>query len=81
MGCPYVETPCLTYNNFCTTPENLFEFDLEIKNTEELIERTIDMPIWNEKNQKRLDHLKNIRTTLAKGLIHHPAGKKRREYL
>ncbi|MFZ0444126.1 MAG: tyrosine-type recombinase/integrase [Bacillus sp. (in: firmicutes)] len=80
MGCPYVETPCLSCNNFCTTPENLPEFDLEIQHTEQLVERTIDMAIWNEKNQKRLDQLKNIRTTLAQGLIHHPAGKKRREY-
>lgn len=81
MGCPYVETPCLTCNNFCTTPENISEFDLEIQNTEQLVKRTIDMPIWNEKNQKRLNQLINIRTTLAQGLIHHPAGKKRREYI
>ena len=81
MGCPYVETPCLTCHNFCTTPESLSEFDEEINQTQALIQRTIDMPIWNEKNQRRLDQLHAIRTTLAKGRIHHPAGKKRREYL
>lgn len=81
LGCPYVETPCLTCHNFCTTPENLSEFDEEIKQTQALIQRTIDMPIWNEKNQRRLEQLHAIRTTLANGRIHHPAGRKRREYL
>jgi integrase len=81
MSCPYVETPCLTCTNFCTTPNNLPEFEAEIINLENLIERTKDMPIWNEKNQKRHDKLVEIRNTLAKGNIHHPAGKKAREYI
>jgi integrase len=80
MGCPYVETPCLTCTNFCTTPDNLPEFDAEINNLESLIERTKDMPIWNEKNQKRHQKLLEIRETLAQGKIHHLAGKKAREY-
>lgn len=45
MGCPYVETPCLTCNNFCTTPDNLPEYENEIKVTEDLINRTRNMPI------------------------------------
>lgn len=80
MGCPYVETPCLTCSNFCTTPENLPEFEMEIKNLESLIERTKDMPIWNEKNQKKYEKLQSIKETLSIGKIHHPAGKKSREY-
>lgn len=80
LGCPYVETPCLTCNNFCTTPDNLAEYDYEIRVTEDLINRTRNMPIWNEKNEERLSHLKTIRHTLAGEQIHHPAGKKRREY-
>jgi len=80
LGCPYVEAPCLTCHNFCTTPESLPEFDEEISQTQALIQRTLDMPIWNEKNQRRLAHLQSIRTTLAQGAIHHPAGKTRREY-
>ncbi|MBS4214590.1 tyrosine-type recombinase/integrase [Neobacillus rhizophilus] len=81
MGCPYVETPCLTCTNFCTTPDNLPEFDAEINNLDSLIERTKDMPIWNEKNQKRKERLTEIRNTLAIGKIHHPAGKAMRERL
>lgn len=81
MGCPYVESPCLSCNNFCTTPDSLTEFDEEIQKTEALIQKTKNMPIWNEKNQKRLEQLQAIRTTLAKGVIHHPAGRKRREYI
>lgn len=81
QSCPYVETPCLNCNNFCTTPENLPEFEVEIKNLNELIERTKDMPIWNEKNQKRQLKLTEIKDKLQKGQIHHPAGKKARENL
>lgn len=80
LGCPYVETPCLTCNNFCTTPDNLQEFEAEIKSLEELIARTKDMPVWNEKNQKRYEKITQIRDTLAQGKIHHPSGKKAREY-
>lgn len=29
-GCPYVVTPCLTCSNFCTTPDNLPDFEREI---------------------------------------------------
>lgn len=81
MGCPYIENPCLTCNNFCTTPENIPEFDIEIKHTEDLVKRTKDMPVWNEKNQRRLEKLLTIRETLSSGKIHHPAGKKAREVL
>ncbi len=80
LGCPYVETPCLTCHNFCTTPASLPEFDDEVIQTQALIQSTRDMPIWNEKNQRRLEVLQSIRTTLAQGAVHHPAGKARREY-
>lgn len=80
MQCPFVETPCLTCSNFCTTPEMLPEFENEIEQTKTLIEKTKDMPIWNEKNERYLDRLTHISNTLKEGKIHHELGKSAREF-
>jgi integrase len=69
-GCPYVITPCLTCPNFCTTTENLPDFDREIKKVEEHIEMTKNYPIYNEKTQEQLDNLKRVRDHLAGGKMH-----------
>ncbi|MGX5477209.1 tyrosine-type recombinase/integrase [Bacillus thuringiensis] len=67
-GCPFVITPCLdSCPNFCTTPEHIPEFEKEIQNVKEVIERTKDMPIFNGKNQKQLENLNRIRDLLSNG--------------
>ncbi|MGJ5703281.1 tyrosine-type recombinase/integrase, partial [Staphylococcus equorum] len=64
-GCPFVITPCLdNCPNFCTTPEHISEFDEEIQNVKNVIERTLDMPIYNQKNIKQLDNLMKIKNQL-----------------
>ncbi|MGJ5681530.1 tyrosine-type recombinase/integrase [Staphylococcus equorum] len=68
-GCPFVITPCLdNCPNFCTTPEHISEFDEEIQNVKNVIERTLDMPIYNQKNIKQLDNLMKIKNQLKDGL-------------
>ncbi|WP_249870733.1 tyrosine-type recombinase/integrase [Oceanobacillus saliphilus] len=79
-GCPYVITPCLTCHNFCTTPEHADEFQNEIKQVQAVINRTKDMPIYNEKNQKQLERLTTIYEQLQEGKVHHPLGKQAREH-
>jgi integrase len=69
-GCPYVVTPCLTCPNFCTTPDNLPDFEREIKKVEEHIEMTKDYPIYNEKTQEQLTNLTMIRNQLIEGKMH-----------
>lgn len=69
-GCPYVITPCLTCPNFCTTPDNLPDFDREIKKIEEHIEMTKEYPIYNEKTQDQLINLIRIRDHLTEGKVH-----------
>ncbi|WP_258073260.1 tyrosine-type recombinase/integrase [Brevibacillus laterosporus] len=69
-GCPYVVTPCLTCPNFCTTPENLPDFDREIQKVKEHIEITKIYPIYNEKTKEQLDNLIKIRDHLATGKAH-----------
>lgn len=67
-GCPFVITPCLdNCPNFCTTPEHIPEFEKEIQNVKDVIERTVDMPIYNQKNQKQLENLNKIRVSLQEG--------------
>lgn len=68
-GCPFVITPCLdNCPNFCTTPEHIPEFEKEIQNVKDVLERTKDMPIYNEKNQKQLDNLLRIKDSLEIGI-------------
>jgi integrase len=69
-GCPYVVTPCLTCPNFCTTPDNLSDFEREIERVEEHIEMTQNYPIYNEKTKEQLDNLIKIRDQLAEGKSH-----------
>lgn len=54
-GCPYVVTPCLTCPNFCTTPDNLCDFEREIRRVEEHIQMTQNYPIYNEKTKEQLE--------------------------
>lgn len=79
LSCPFVETPCLTCSNFCTTPDMLPEFKNEIAKTKKVIETTQNMPIYNEKNVKYLERLTLIADKLTQGKIHHDAGKLARE--
>ncbi|MFJ5713261.1 tyrosine-type recombinase/integrase [Neobacillus sp. NPDC093127] len=79
MQCPFVETPCLTCSNFCTTPEMLPEFEIELERVEALVEKTKDMPIWNEKNVRYRQNIAHIFDTLKEGKIHHQLGKSARE--
>ncbi|MGA4466839.1 tyrosine-type recombinase/integrase [Bacillus bombysepticus] len=69
-GCPYVVTPCLTCPNFCTTPDNLLDFEKEIQRVEEHIQMTQSYPIYNEKTKEQLDNLIKIRDQLAGGNSH-----------
>lgn len=69
-GCPYVVTPCLSCPNFCTTPDNLPDFEREIQKVEEHIEKTQNYPIYNEKTKEQLDNLIKIRDQLAAGKAH-----------
>ncbi|WP_335574370.1 tyrosine-type recombinase/integrase [Neobacillus vireti] len=76
-GCPYVITPCLTCPNFCTTPDNLTDFEREIKKVEEHIEMTRGFPIYNEKTQEQLTNLIRVRDQLSEGKAHRGTGAKR----
>ncbi|PEU13473.1 site-specific integrase [Bacillus sp. AFS019443] len=69
-GCPYVVTPCLTCPNFCTSPDNLPDFEREIQYVEEHIQMTQNYPIYNEKTKEQLDNLIKIRDQLADGKSH-----------
>ncbi|PNK43746.1 recombinase XerD [Bacillus thuringiensis] len=69
-GCPYVVTPCLTCPNFCTTPDNLCDFEREIRRVEEHIQMTQNYPIYNEKTKEQLDNLIKIRNQLVEGRSH-----------
>jgi hypothetical protein len=69
-GCPYVVTPCLTCPNFCTTPDNLPDFDLEIQKVKEHIALTQNYPIYNEKTKEQLENLIKIRVQLVEGKSH-----------
>lgn len=76
-GCPFVITPCLTCPNFCTTPENLPDFEQEIEKVEEHLELTKHYPIYNEKTQEQLANLIRIRDQLSEGKMHRGDGAKR----
>jgi len=75
--------PCLTCRNLCTTPDFIPQFELEIQETEVIIERGKigNRNVWVDKNQALLERYKIILDVLKNGKIHHKAGKKGREYI
>jgi len=81
--CPTQANPCLSCRNFCTTPEFIPQFEMEIKEVKNVIERgrALGRQVWIDKNQTTLDRLEPILKTLKNGTTHHLAGKKGREYI
>lgn len=81
--CPTQANPCLSCRNFCTTPEFISQFEMEIKEVKNVIERgrALGRQVWIDKNQTTLDRLEPILKTLKNGTTHHLAGKKGREYI
>lgn len=82
QGCHTQLNPCFTCRSFCTTPEFITQFELEIQETKALIERgkTQGRTVWVEKNQLVLERYEEVLAVLKNGKIHHKAGKKGREY-
>lgn len=83
LECKHQINPCLTCRNFCTTPSEIPEFEMEIMETKEQIKRgkAQGRKMWVEKNQFYLERLEIILAVLKDGKIHHQAGKKGREYV
>ncbi|MES9731576.1 tyrosine-type recombinase/integrase [Bacillus sp. AP50] len=81
--CPTQANPCLSCRNFCTTPEFIPKFELEVKEVKGVIEKgaLLGRQVWIDKNQAILERLEPILETLKGGTIHHLAGKKGREYI
>jgi Phage integrase family len=81
--CPTQANPCLSCRNFCTTPEFIPQFEMEITEVKNVIERgrALGRQVWIDKNQTTLDQLEPILETLKNGTTHHFAGKKGREYI
>jgi integrase len=75
--------PCLTCRNLCTTPDFIPQYELEIQETNTLIDhgKAQGRIVWVDKNQILLDRYKEILSVLKDGEIHHMAGKKSREYV
>lgn len=75
--------PCLTCRNLCTTPDFIPQYEIEIQETNALIERgkSQGRTVWVEKNQTLLDWYMEILSVLKEGKTHHSAGKKGREYI
>lgn len=75
--------PCLTCSNMCTSPEFAHEFEIEIEETKQQIERAkqLGRTVWVEKNEVVLGKLESILSILKDGKVYHKAGKHRREYL
>lgn len=80
--CPTQANPCLSCRNFCTTPEFIPQFEMEIKEVRNVIERgkALGRQVWIDKNQATLDRLEPILETLNNGTMHHLDGKKTRIY-
>jgi len=81
--CPTQANPCLSCRNFCTTPDFIPQYELEIRETKAVIDRgrTLGRQVWVDKNQDVLDRLEPILETLKEGKLHHQARKKGREYI
>ncbi|MCH5583494.1 tyrosine-type recombinase/integrase [Shimazuella sp. AN120528] len=80
--CPTQANPCLSCRNFCTTPDFLPQYEIEIRRAKEIITRgkNLGRNMWVEKNQTLLNRLEPILEALQDGKVHHMAGKKGREY-
>ncbi|WP_426444328.1 recombinase XerD [Brevibacillus laterosporus] len=81
--CPTQANPCLSCRNFCTTPEFIPQYEIEIRETKAVIEKgkLLGRQVWVDKNQATLNRLEPILDTLKEGRTHHMAGKKGREYV
>lgn len=81
--CPTQANPCLSCRNFCTTPEFIPQYEIEIRETKAVIERgkALGRQVWVDKNQATLDRLEPILESIKEGSTHHMAGKKGREYV
>jgi integrase len=83
VECKHQLNPCLTCRNLCTTPDFIPQYEIEIRETKEIIERGKAQCriIWVEKNQILLEHYETILSVLKDGHTRHLAGKKGREYV
>jgi integrase len=83
IDCKTQLTPCLTCQSFCTTPDFIPQFEIEIDESKKLIERGKQQGriLWVEKNQALIDRLENVVSILTKGKTYHKAGKPGREYI
>lgn len=81
--CPTQANRCLSCRNFCTTPEFIPQYEIEIRETKAVIEKgkLLGRQVWVDKNQATLNRLESILDTLKEGRTHHMAGKKGREYV
>ncbi|WP_026693898.1 tyrosine-type recombinase/integrase [Peribacillus kribbensis] len=80
--CPTQINPCLTCRSFCTTPDFASEFEKQINDTKQIIEKgkTLNRPHWVDKNEEKLKRLEPIYESIKKGSVHQLGGKKNREY-
>ncbi|AOR24288.2 tyrosine-type recombinase/integrase [Clostridium taeniosporum] len=83
VQCNHQLNPCLTCSNMCTSPEFIHEFEIEINETLNQIERARQLGrlVWVEKNEIVLEKLKAILDVLNEGKVYHKAGKQRREFV
>ena len=77
MGCKHQMEKCLECPNFCSTKDNILEYEAEIKRVEELIRlsRCISRKDWEEKNTEYLTLLKKMLERIHKEGILHKNGK------
>ena len=83
VGCKHQLNPCLTCRNLCTTPDFIPQYEGEIREVKDIIERgkAQGRTIWVEKNEILLEHYEIILSVLKDGHTRHLAGKKGREYV
>lgn len=80
---PYTSKSLSSCRNFCTTPEFIPQYEIEIRETKAVIEKgkLLGRQVWVDKNQATLDRLEPILDTLKEDRTHHMAGKKGCEYV
>jgi integrase len=83
VECKHQLNPCLACRNLCTTPDFIPQYEVEIRETKEVIKRgkAQGRTIWVEKNQILLERYEEIVSVLKEGHTRHLAGKKGREYV
>lgn len=83
VDCRQQLNPCLVCSSFCTVPEFLPQFEMEMAEVRQVIDRAIaqGQSVWVEKNQALLERYQAIVNVLEEGKIHHRAGKAGREYV